>query len=186
MALFINCDREAWKMTEWLNVGKIVNTHGIQGEVRVISRTDFPEQRYAKGNELVIFDKNNKTITVKVQSWRQHKQFDLLTFEGYGNVNDVEKYKNTLLKVDASGLDDKLAEDEFYYRDIVGLRVVTDDGREVGKVVEILSPGANDVWVVRPTDKGKDILIPYIDQVIKKVDLETELITITPMEGLLD
>ncbi|MGJ9381387.1 ribosome maturation factor RimM [Salipaludibacillus sp. CF4.18] len=173
-------------MTEWLNVGKIVNTHGIQGEVRVISRTDFPEERYAKGNKLVIFDKNNKTTIVKVQSWRQHKQFDLLTFEGYGNVNDVVKFKDTLLKIDASDLDDKLSEDEFYYRDIVGLQVVTDDGEDIGKVVEILSPGANDVWVVRPNNKGKDILIPYIDQVVKKVDLETEVITITPMEGLLD
>lgn len=173
-------------MTEWLNVGKIVNTHGLQGEVRVISKTDFKEQRYSTGNVLYIFDKNKKQIPVTVQSWRQHKQFDLVSFEGYDNVNEVEIFKDCLLKVRASDLDDVLEEGEFYYHEIVGMEVFTEGGDEVGKIKEILSPGANDVWVVQPPGEGKEILIPYIDSVVKKVDKKKNSVTITPMEGLLD
>ncbi|PYZ93169.1 ribosome maturation factor RimM [Salipaludibacillus keqinensis] len=173
-------------MTEWLNVGKIVNTHGINGEVRVISRTDFPETRYATGSELMIFESKTRQTPVKVKSWRQHKQFDLLTFENFGNVNDVEKFKGSLLKVDKAKVNDHLSEDEFYYRDIIGLHVYTEDGDYLGKVKEILSPGANDVWVVQSADTGKDLLIPYIDSVVKHVNVKEEKIIITPMEGLFD
>lgn len=70
-------------MEKWFNVGKIVNTHGIRGEVRVISRTDFPEERYKKGNTLYIFmEKSEEPIEIIVKSHRVHKSFDLLSFEG--------------------------------------------------------------------------------------------------------
>ncbi|UJW58175.1 ribosome maturation factor RimM [Bacillus sp. A116_S68] len=173
-------------MTDWLNVGKIVNTHGIHGEVRVISRTDFQEERYSTGNTLYIKTENER-LPVTVAKWRQHKQFDLITFEGFDNVNEVEKFKGSLLQVDATTLQDQLAEDEFYYHQIIGLRVETVDGRLVGTVKEILSPGANDVWVIAPAEeKGKDILIPYIESVVKSIILEENKVIIEPMEGLLD
>ena len=87
-------------MEKWFNVGKIVNTHGIKGEVRVISKTDFPDERYKKGNALFLFmpDKD-EPIELIVKSHRVHKNFDLLTFEGYDNVNQVEKFKGGILKV---------------------------------------------------------------------------------------
>ncbi|WP_280769006.1 ribosome maturation factor RimM [Salipaludibacillus daqingensis] len=173
-------------MTEWLNVGKIVNTHGIRGEVRVISSTDFPDERYATGNELMIMDDKKNITPVKVSSWRRHKQFDLITFDGFENLTEVEKFKGSVLKVDSAKLNDDLLEGEFYYHEIIGLTVYTDDGEQIGKVKEILSPGANDVWVVEPANKGKDILIPYIDSVVKHVDTNEGKVVITPMEGLLD
>ena len=86
---------------QWLNVGKIVNTHGVRGEVRVMSRTDFPEQRYAKGNELGLFmPKSKEPIMLVVQSHRQHKNFDLLTFEHHASINDVEQYRDGILKIE--------------------------------------------------------------------------------------
>jgi len=172
-------------MTEWLNVGKIVNTHGIRGEVRVISSTDFSEERYAIGNELTVVDEQKRKIPVKIKSWRRHKQFDLLTFEGFDNFSDAEKFKGSVLKIDSSKLDDELLEGEFYYHEIIGCSVQTEDGEKIGKVKEILSPGANDVWVIEPINKGKDILIPYIDSVVKDINIPKEVIVITPMEGLL-
>lgn len=173
-------------MTKWLNVGKIVNTHGIQGEVRVISRTDFKEERYQKGNELALYnpDKDHRMF-VTVVSWRQHKQFDLLTFEGYSNVNDVEPLRDYLLQVDANAIDDDLDEDEFYYHEIIGLDVEDVNQGHIGKVKEILSPGANDVWVVQRL-KGKDVLIPYIEKVVLKVDVSNKQITVEIPEGLMD
>ncbi|SER61777.1 ribosome maturation factor RimM [Salipaludibacillus aurantiacus] len=173
-------------MTDWLNVGKIVNTHGIHGEVRVISKTDFPEQRYKAGNMLYILKDGNHRVPVTVRSWRQHKQFDLVSFEDMENVNLVETYKGSLLQVHTSQLDDHLGEGEFYYHEIIGLSVETEEGKLIGAVKEILSPGANDVWVVQPEGKGKEVLIPYIDDVVKEIKLNEQKIIITPMEGLLD
>jgi 16S rRNA processing protein RimM len=173
------------EMERWFNVGKIVNTHGIRGEVRVISRTDFPEQRYKKGNTLYIFtEQSEKPIAVTVKSHRVHKSFDLLSFEGYDNINLVEKFKGAMLKVPESQLGE-LNEGEYYFHEIIGCTVVTEKGEVVGTVKEILTPGANDVWVVKRND-GKEVLIPYIEDVVKAVDVDKKTITIRPMEGLLE
>lgn len=172
-------------MSKYLNVGKIVNTHGIRGEVRVISRTDFPEERYKKGNTLYVdFGDGSKLVPVVVSAHRVHKQFDLLQFEGHPNINDVEKYKGHLLKTAADTPVD-LNEGEFFYHDIIGCTVTTDEGEELGKVKEILSPGANDVWVVKRKGFGPDILIPYIPPVVKQVDVENKQITIHLLDGLI-
>lgn len=171
-------------MEKWLNVGKVVNTHGIRGEVRVISRTDFPDERYKKGNALYLFKKGEKNpVELVVNSHRRHKNFDLLTFEGLDNVNMVEHMRDGILKVPSSDRG-TLEEGEFYFQDIIGCLVATIDGEEIGEIVEILTPGANDVWVVRGKT-GKDILIPYIEDVVKKVDLKEKVILIQPMDGLL-
>ncbi|MBO9130183.1 ribosome maturation factor RimM [Bacillus sp. 165] len=171
-------------MTKWFNVGKIVNTHGIKGELRVVSRTDFPEERYKVGNTLYLWkEKSQDPIKVVVASHRTHKSFDLLTFEGYHDVNQVEQFKGTLLKVPEEQLGE-LPEGEYYYHEIIGCLVVSEDGQEMGTITEILSPGANDVWVVKGKH-GKDILIPYIEEIVLKVDTEQKRVTIFPMEGLL-
>lgn len=171
-------------MVKWFNVGKIVNTHGIKGEVRVISKTDFKEERYKKGNILYIVLKNqHDPIEVKVASHRVHKNFDLLTFEGYTNVNEVEKFRDAIIKVSETQLG-ALEDDEFYFHEIIGCTVRTNKGEEIGKVTEILTPGANDVWVVKNT-ANKEILIPYIEDVVKEVNVQNKEIIIHPMEGLL-
>ncbi|WP_175988947.1 ribosome maturation factor RimM [Bacillus sp. Marseille-Q1617] len=171
-------------MEKWFNVGKIVNTHGVKGEVKVVSSTDFPEERYSKGNELYLFlPKKKEPISLTIESHRTHKSFDLLTFEGYHDINQVEIFKEGVLKVQEDQLQE-LEEGEYYYHEIVGCKVVTGLGEEIGTVKEILSPGANDVWVVKG-EKGKEHLIPYIEDVVKEIDIEEGLITIEPLEGLL-
>lgn len=171
-------------MEKWFNVGKIVNTHGIKGEVRVISRTDFAEDRYKPGNHLFIFLENVQApIEVVVSSHRVHKNFDLLTFEGYENVNEVEKFKGGLLKVPESQLGE-LEEGEYYFHEIIGCIVFTEEGEELGPIKEVLTPGANDVWVINAKN-GKEVLIPYIDDIVKHVDVKEKRIVIHLMEGLL-
>ncbi len=92
-------------MEKWFNVGKIVNTQGIKGEVRVISITDFPEKRYKPGNLLYLFlPKSNTPMELTVKSHRTHKNFELLTFEGLENINEVEKFRDGILKVPESQL----------------------------------------------------------------------------------
>lgn len=171
-------------MTEWLNVGKIVNTHGIKGEVRVISNTDFADERYQVGNKLFIeFPEQSEMLEVKIKHHRQHKQFDLLQFEGYENVNDVEKFKGSQLKFQRKDIHE-LDEGEFYYFQIIGCEVFTEQGEHLGVIKEVLSPGANDVWVIK-RPKGKDILIPYIKDVVKEVDVNEKRVLIHLMKGLL-
>ena len=160
-------------MTDYLNVGKIVNTQGIKGEVRVISKTDFPEERYQKGATLLLFQEKKAPIELVVKSHRKHKNFDILSFEGHPNINDVEKYRDGILKVAKDNLAE-LAEDEFYYHQIIGATVYDETGSELGKIKEILSPGAN------------DLLLPYIEGVVTKVDVENQRIDVDIPEGLID
>ncbi|MBT2642639.1 ribosome maturation factor RimM [Bacillus sp. ISL-41] len=171
-------------MEKYFNVGKIVNTHGIRGEVRVISRTDFPEERYKLGNTLLLFMPGSKEPEeLVVKSHRTHKNFNLLTFEGFDNVNQVERMRGGILKVPETQRG-SLEEGEFYFQDILGCTMFTTEGEELGKVIEILTPGANDVWVVKGSN-GKELLIPYIEDIVKKVDVKEKVIEIEPMEGLL-
>lgn len=170
-------------MEKWFNVGKIVNTHGIKGEVRVISKTDFADERYKKGNSLFLFIQGEaEPIELIVKTHRNHKNFDLLSFEGYDDINQIEKFKDGLLKVPESQLG-KLDVDEYYFHEIIDCTVITEEGEEIGKVKEILTPGANDVWVVK--GKGKEQLIPYIEDVVKEIDVKAKRIIISPLEGLL-
>lgn len=171
-------------MEKWFNVGKIVNTHGVRGEVRIISKTDFADERYKTGNKLFLFMPQSKVPTeLIVKSHRTHKNFDLVTFEGYDNINQVEIMKGGILKVNENQLG-SLDTDEYYYHEIIGCLVKTESGEELGKITEILSPGANDVWVIKGKG-GKEILIPYIEDVVKEVSIEEKTVIIDPIEGLL-
>ncbi len=169
-------------MTNYLEVGKIVNTHGIRGEVRVQSVTDFPEVRYAKGSKLVIEMGRNDYKEVIVASHRVHKLFDLLTFEGYPSINDVEQFKTKFLKVDEL-LVPELEDNEFYVNQIIGAEVVDESDQVIGKLKEVLDLPANDVWVVSRPGK-KDLLLPYIESVILDVNVEEQKIVVHVLEGL--
>lgn len=173
-------------MPDYYNVGKIVNTQGIKGEVRVISVTDFADERYKKGNVLTLFQDGKAPIKLTIASHRKHKNFNILSFEGHGNINDVEKYRDGILKITAEEqAQTKLKKNEFYYHQIVGLTVIDENQEVLGKVKEILSPGANDVWVVQRQGK-KDALIPYIESVVKEINLETGEVQVEIPEGLID
>jgi 16S rRNA processing protein RimM len=171
-------------VTDYLNVGKIVNTQGLKGEVRVISQTDFPELRYKKGAVLTLFQAKKEPIDLTIKTHRKHKNFDIVSFENHPSINDVEKYRDGLLKIAKENLTE-LPEDEFYYHQIIGLTVLDEAGQELGKIKEILSPGANDVWVVQRSKK-KDVLLPYIDSVVKSIDLEKGQVVVEIPEGLID
>jgi 16S rRNA processing protein RimM len=165
------------------NVGKIINTHGIKGEVKVQRITDFDE-RFQPGQLLYWANDNKGPEKLVVRSHRIHKGFDLLMFEGHQSINDVERYKNGMLMVTEEA-QDELDEHEFYFHEIIGCTVYLQSGEEIGEVKEILTPGANDVWVVKRKDQS-DLLVPYIEPVVKDVDPALKKIIIDPIEGLLD
>lgn len=167
----------------YYNVGKLVNTHGLRGEVRIVSITDFAQERYQTGQKLALLNNGEWVKDVVVASHRKHKKFDILTFEHHPSINDVEKYKGLMLAIDEVFLTD-LEEDTYYYHEIIGLEVYAGD-TFVGKVKEILELGSNDVWVVQRQGQ-KDALVPFIHDVVLSVDIVRNRVEIADIEGLLE
>lgn len=164
-----------------INVGKIVNTHGVKGEVKILTASDFASERFKPGKVLMIPFKEEK-VTLTIKSYRTHKNFHMVSFEGLNNINDVEKYKGLDVFQDIENEDIVLDEHEYFYSDIIGCTVY-DGAREIGTVKEIFETGANDVWVVQGE---KEYLIPYIEDVVKSIDIDHKKIIIEPIEGLLE
>ena len=167
-----------------LKVGKIVNTHSLKGEVKVISSTDFEEERFKKGSKLLITRGNQLIREVVVQSYRNHKNFLLVKFEGIDSVEEAEKLKNLQIKIDSDEVGE-LEENEFYFHQIIGCEVFDENDKNLGEIIDILTPGANDIWVIKG-ENGKEILIPYIEDVVKQIDITNKKVNIEVMEGLID
>ena len=162
-----------------IKIGKLVNFHGVRCEVKLLSDSDFLEERFKAGNTVVI---SGEELTI--ESYRTHKNFHMLKFEGVSNINDITHLKGKDVFIEENGEELKLAENEYHVRDIVGLTVINlDDNTELGKISEVMFTGANDVWVI---EGEREYLIPYIEQVVKTVDFERGIVEITPLEGLLD
>ncbi|MEN1966898.1 ribosome maturation factor RimM [Lentibacillus sp. N15] len=170
-------------MEKMYTVGKIVNTHGLLGEVKVKRITDFAE-RFEIGETLYVVIEKERPLPLVIDGHRIHKGFDLIHFENYDNINDVERFKGAYLKISEEQLTG-LEENEYYYHEIIGCDVYTNNEEKLGTIKEILAPGANDVWVVKQAN-GKELLIPYIADVVKTVDVQAKKVVIEPMEGLLD
>ncbi|MBF0710204.1 MULTISPECIES: ribosome maturation factor RimM [unclassified Gemella] len=166
-----------------LKVGKIINTHALKGELKIMSTSDFIDERLKVGSVLLISRGNQVIKEVIVENAREHKGFFLVKFEGIDNIEEAEKFKNLQLKVDEENLSD-LEDGEFYFYEIIGCKVIDENKNIVGEIVDILQTGANDVWVIK-TDKNKEILIPYIEEVVKNIDIDNKIINIELMEGLI-
>lgn len=169
---------------KYYQVGKIVNTHGLRGEVRVVAITDFPDERFKKDQRLYIMTKS-QPVVVTVESARRQKGMWLIKFAEFNDINQVEKFKGLDLRVDAAD-QQQLDNDEYYYHDIIGMQIIDHNSNEViGEVTEILSPGANDVWVVKRPGK-KDVLLPFIKSVVLTVDVAHHQATVDIPDGLID
>ena len=169
-------------MEKLLQVGVISSTHGVRGEVKVFPTTD-QVQRFKKLKE-VILDTGSGQQVLKIESVKFFKQFAILKFEHYDNINDIEKYKGKSLYVTRENAV-KLQKDEYFIADLIGLKVLTDEGEEFGTVKDILQTAANDVYLIEGPE-GKEYLFPSIKECILNVDLEAGTVTVHIMDGLLD
>lgn len=151
-------------------------------EVKVYPTTDDPE-RFLDLDE-VILDAGREQIVLKIQNVKFFKNMVILKFKGYDNINDIEKYKGRDLLIRRDQAVD-LDEDEYFITDLVGLKVVAEDGTVLGVLKEVMPTGANDVYIVSRKD-GKELLLPAIKECIRNVDLEQGVMNIHLMDGLLD
>ena len=168
-------------MEQYFEIGKITGTHGIRGTMRVFPTTEDPS-RFERLKEIIV-EIRGKRETFHIQKVAFHKQFVLLTVKEITDINVAELYKNgRILIPDAMAI--PLGEDEYYNRDLYGLKVVTEEGEELGEITEIFPTGSNDVYVVKKDGKVKELLLPAIKDCIKNVDLENGVMTVKLLEGL--
>ncbi|MGN1150553.1 MAG: ribosome maturation factor RimM [Lachnospiraceae bacterium] len=169
-------------MLQELQVGVITQTHGIRGEVKVFPTTD-DVNRFKKLKE-VMLDTGKERLTMEIESVKFFKQYVILKFRGYDSINDIEKYKRAKLLVTRDKAV-KLKKDEYFIADLIGLKVVTEDGESFGTLKDVLATGANDVYVVERPD-ASEVLLPAIKECILNVDMKQGCISVHIMDGLLD
>lgn len=168
-------------MVSEMQVGIITQTHGIKGEVKVFPTTD-DASRYKKLKE-VIMDNGRERLILEIEGVKFFKQYAILKFKGYDSINDIEKYKGAKLYIKREQAV-KLKKDEYFIADLIDMEVVTEDGEYFGKMKDVLTTGANDVYIVTRED-GTEVLLPAIKQCVRSVDIEQHRITIHIMEGLI-
>ena len=168
-------------MKEYLEVGKIVNTSGLKGLLMVSPLTD--DITRFEDLETIYIQKAKELIEFKIQDVKYNKNMVLLKLEGIDDITEAEKYKNCYIKINREDAVE-LEEDSYFIVDIIGSEVFTEEGEDLGKVVDVLQTGSNDVYTVKTLD-GKEILLPAIEDVIKNVDIENKKIVIHLMEGLI-
>ena len=163
-------------MMNYICIGKIVNTHGIKGEVRLLSNFKYKNKVFKKG--MLIYSGKNKEKEV-IFSYRPHKQFDMITMEGYININQVLKYKG--MKVYINKEDLILKEDEYLDEDLIGLDVMINN-KVVGVVKNIEKYPQQNLILVK--NSKKEFLIPYVSDIIEEINFEKRYISIQDIKGL--
>lgn len=163
---------------EYLYFGKIVNTHGIKGEVRILSNFKYKDKVLVKYFPIYI---GKEKVMEMINSYRPHKQFDMITIKGYTNINEVLKYKGKQVYIKKSDL--TLEQGEYLDEDLIGMDVMMNHQKK-GKVVRIEKDRYQDKIVVNK--EGKEYLVPYVCDIIKNINLEERFITLENIKGLLD
>lgn len=158
-----------------IEVGQIVNTHGIKGEVRLNPWTD---DLYDLLDLKVFYDKNGNALDVEKS--RVHKNVVVIKFKNTSTMNDAEKLKGKTLYTEKI----PLPEGRYYIKDLIGLEAFEEDVK-LGTLTDVFNTGANDIYEIK-TEDGKNIYLPVIDGVIGDVDLENKKIFVTIPDGLLD
>ena len=162
---------------DYIRLGKIVNTHGIKGEIRIISDFKFKDRVFKKGIPIYIGKLKTKEI---INSYRHHKQFDMITLLSINNINEVLKYKGESVYIDREDI--ALGKGEYLDEDLIGLNVIIDN-KIVGNVIGIRKRPPQDLLVVKVDEK--DCLIPYVSDIILDVDLEKGQIIIEDIKVLI-
>ncbi len=167
-------------------VAKIVNTHGLKGDLKIIFTTDFPDDRFKIGNELIVVGK--KDLKVKVKKFQHYKQGGLIAFEGYDNINDVEYLKKTEIFIENRNSDADLETEEYYHTDLLGCVCFDENGSEVGKVKSITETPAHDLLIIDWVAKGcsKEKAIPFTMEFTGEVDIANKKIVLKNALGILE
>ncbi|SFG10988.1 16S rRNA processing protein RimM [Lachnospiraceae bacterium C7] len=167
-------------MKDKLQVGVITSTHGIRGEVKVYPTTD-DVNRFKKLKN-VILDDGKVQLDLEVERVKFFKNLVILKFKGIDNINDIEKYKKASLFVRREDAVE-LEENEFFIADLIGLKVESDEGEDLGKIADVLQTGANDVYIIKKAGE-EDLLVPAIHECVKEINIEEGYAILHLLPGL--
>lgn len=159
----------------YVAIGRIIGPRGQRGELDVEPLTDFPE-RFEAGRSVYL---RGRHCTIEAGHW--HRGVVVLKLTGIDSAEQAQAFAGAYLELPESELR-PLAPDTYYEFQLIGLPVLTEDGRLLGKITEILRTGSADVYVVR--DDGNELLLPAIEDVIKQVDLDRHCVIVALIEGL--
>ena len=162
---------------KYVYIGKIVNTHGIKGELRILSDFKYKDKVF-KSNMLIYIGKDK--IEEKIVSYRKHKNFDMVCLDGYNNINEVLKYKGLYVYVNKEDIE--LDKDKYLDEYIIGMDVIVDN-KVIGKVDNIEK---NVQYLIVVKNKNREYLVPYNDFFVKEIDINNKRIIINNIEGLFD
>jgi len=162
-----------------INIGKVVATQGNKGEVRIVPLTDFPG-RFQNIERIYLVQKGREPITTEIERARHHKGFVILKIKDYDSISQAEELKDFFIAIPKEERM-KLKKDEYYIDEVMGLEVENEEGKRLGKIIDIVRNPGNDVYVVK---NDKELWVPAIKEVVKKIDLENKKIVIHMVEGL--
>ncbi len=168
---------------EQVTIGKIVNTVGLRGEVKVYVITDFPRERFKKGQRVSLYlEDADERIDTVIATARKSQNCYILTFKNMSTIDDVQKYIGRLLLVDKQP--EHLPKDFYYHSDLVGCRVFDENNQVIGQVSKVEDyPAHRTLRISR--QEASDVLIPFIQVFIKNVDIEKKEIIVHIIEGML-
>lgn len=168
-------------LKQYLEIGQIVSTHGIKGEVRVNPWCDTPE--FMKKFKTLYFDANGNKA-VKITACRPHGNVVIIKLDGIDTVEEAQKLRNKTLYMNRA--DAKLGKGDWFIQDLIGCTVYDADDNEktYGKLTYVAETGANDIWFIE--NNGKEYIIPAIKDVVINVDVENESVFIRPLRGIFD
>ena len=158
----------------YLYIGKLVNTHGIKGEVRILSNFRHKDKVFVKGFKFYV-GKDKKEYVV--ETYRKHKNFDMVVFKDNYDINLIEHLKGSFVYINKDEL--KLDKNKFLSVDLIGFDVIIND-KTIGVIEDTLDTPANEVLVL-----DNNVMIPYVDAFIKKVDIENKKVFVNDVKGLL-
>lgn len=165
---------------DYTAIGKIINTHGINGEVKIYPYTDDVE-RFSILKQAYIGDTK---IKVNLSSVKYHKGLPLVKFKEYNNINDVLKFKEQIIYVDDENRV-VLPKNHFFIYDLIDCQVYDMDNNYIGKLVEVMQGASNDIYVVKD-DNHKEYLIPAVKEFIEEVNIDKKTVIINPIEGMIE
>ena len=168
-------------MENYTIVGKITNTHGIKGELKIFPLTDDMERfDYLKKAYI-----GEGKIKVNLDRVRYHKNLAIIKFKEYDDINEVEKFKDNYIYVDD---EEKviLPENHFFIYDLIDSQVFDMESKLIGSLIDVLKGPSNDVYVVKDMEKNKEYLIPAVKEFIFEVNLRDKKIVINPIEGMIE
>ncbi|QUI22969.1 ribosome maturation factor RimM [Vallitalea pronyensis] len=167
---------------DYFNIGKIVNTHGIKGAVKILPLTDDPK-RFELLKQVFI-EHRGKVDAYTIDHIKYFKNMVIIQFKEVEDMDQAEALKQAIIKIPRE-LALPLEEHEYYVQDLIGVVVNTEEGQQLGKIKDIIFTGSNDVYVVQKEGK-KEILIPALKTCIKQVNMEDKTMTVVLMKGLIE